>query len=220
MQHGQRSTIAISARSTDSERTSVQKLSQPVPRPERELSLILARAVQLRRVDVGDADLLAFPPHGVAVMDTMVTRSGGTDGERSSEQKHGVTLPRTSAISYLEQMWSMRSHRVGGFYDCSKPADVRCHCVYYHILRCPRLVAAPKAMSSKRLDSIADYSRHGYALRVDCRRCRRVAVLDPLQIVLQCQQRGWSKQMAALEGRLRCSRCGSRDTRLGPAFGP
>ena len=55
-------------------------------------------------------------------------------------------------------------------------------------------------MSSKRLDSIADYTRHGYALRVDCRRCRRVAVLDPLQIVLHCQQRGWSKQMAALEG--------------------
>jgi tRNA G26 N,N-dimethylase Trm1 len=91
--------------------------------------------------------------------------------------------------------------------------------VHHHSLFCSRLVGAPKAMSSKRLDSIADYSRHGYALRVDCRRCRRVAVLDPLQIVLHCQQRGWSKQMAALEGRLRCSRCGSKDTRLGPAFG-
>jgi tRNA G26 N,N-dimethylase Trm1 len=90
--------------------------------------------------------------------------------------------------------------------------------MHHNRLFCARLVGAPKAMSSKRLDSIADYSRHGYALRVDCRRCRRVAVLDPLQIVLQCQQRGWSKQMAALEGRLRCSRCGSRQTRLGPAF--
>ena len=68
------------------------------------------------------------------------------------------------------------------------------------------------------LEDTLAYSRHGYALRVDCRSCRRVAVLDPLQIVLQCQQRGWSKQMAALEGRLRCSRCGSRQTRLGPAF--
>lgn len=114
----------------------------------------------------------------------------------------------------------MRSHRVGGSYDRSKPIDARCDCVHYHILRGPRLVGAPEAMSSKRLDSIADYSRLGYALRVDCRQCRRVAVMDPLQIVLQCQQRGWSKQMPALEGRLRCSRCGSRDTRLGPAFGP
>jgi len=181
---------------------------------------MLARAIQLRRVDVSDADLLALPPHGVAVMDAMVTRSRGTDGERSNKQQHGVTLPRTSAFSYLEQTWNKSIHRVGGSYDCLKPVDARCHCVHHHSLRCPRLAGAPKAMSSKRLDSISDYSRHGYALRVDCRRCRRVAVLDPLQIVLQCQQRGWSKQMAALEGRLRCSRCGSRDTRLGPAFGP
>lgn len=73
-------------------------------------------------------------------------------------------------------------------------------------------------MSSKRLDTIADYSRHGYALRVDCQRCRRVAVLNPREIVLLCQKRGWSKQMATVESRFRCSRCGSRDTRLGPAF--
>lgn len=73
-------------------------------------------------------------------------------------------------------------------------------------------------MSSKRLDTIADFSRHGYALRVDCLRCRRVAILNPLEIVMLCQQRGWSKQIAAVEARLRCSQCGRRETRLGPAF--
>jgi hypothetical protein len=74
-------------------------------------------------------------------------------------------------------------------------------------------------MSSKRLDTIADYSRHGYALRVDCLSCRHIAVVNPLEIVMLCQHRGWSKQMAAVEARMRCSRCGSRKTRIGPAFG-
>tara|TARA_R100001129_G_scaffold181565_1_gene161047 strand:- start:2221 stop:2505 length:285 start_codon:yes stop_codon:yes gene_type:complete len=91
--------------------------------------------------------------------------------------------------------------------------------VRHHRLLSAHLVGASQAMSSKRLDTIADYSRHGYALRVDCRRCRRVEVLHPLKITLLCQQRGWSKQMFALERRLRCSQCGSREVRLGPAFG-
>jgi hypothetical protein len=111
------------------------------------------------------------------------------------------------------------ANRVGDFHDRSKPIDARGYRVHHHCLCCPRLVGAAKAMSSKRLDTMADYSRHGYALSVDCRHCRRIAVLNPLSIVLLCQKRGWSKQMSALEGRLRCSRCGSRDTRLGPAFG-
>ena len=218
VQGGKCASITILALTGDLESSGIQKLHQPVPRAKRKVSLIFARPIQLRRVDVGDADLLALPPHGVAVMDTVVPRSGSTNGERGSEQKHRGTLPRISAFSYLEQMWNKRGHRVGDFYDRSKPVDARCDRMHHNRLFCARLVGAPKAMSSKRLDSIADYSRHGYALRVDCRSCRRVAVLDPLQIVLQCQQRGWSKQMAALEGRLRCSRCGSRQTRLGPAF--
>ncbi|OBX18812.1 hypothetical protein A9995_09615 [Erythrobacter sp. QSSC1-22B] len=73
-------------------------------------------------------------------------------------------------------------------------------------------------MSSKRLDTISDYSRHGFTLRVDCRVCRRLAIIDPRTITLLCQQRQWSKQIAAVEGRLRCSKCGSRDVRVGPGF--
>ena len=73
-------------------------------------------------------------------------------------------------------------------------------------------------MSSKRLDAISDYTRHGYTLRVDCRACGRLAIIDPLKITLLCQQRQWSKQTAAVERRLRCSKCGSRDVRIGPGF--
>ena len=74
-------------------------------------------------------------------------------------------------------------------------------------------------MSSKRLAAINDYTRAGYRLHVDCRGCNRVVVIDPLEIVLLCQRRKWSKQIGEIERRLRCSKCGSRDVRLGPAFG-
>ncbi len=73
-------------------------------------------------------------------------------------------------------------------------------------------------MSSKRLDTISDFTRHGYTLRVDCRGCKRLAIIDPREITLLCQQRNWSRQLAAVERRLRCSKCGSRDVRLGPGF--
>ena len=43
--------------------------------------------------------------------------------------------------------------------------------------------AMSSGMGSKRLDAISDYHRHGYSLRVDCRACRRVAILEPLPIV-------------------------------------
>ncbi|WP_188710068.1 hypothetical protein [Novosphingobium marinum] len=73
-------------------------------------------------------------------------------------------------------------------------------------------------MSSKRLDTISDYHRHGYRLRVDCRTCGRTVVIEPLEIAMLCQRRKWSRQMASVEKRLRCSKCRSRDVRCGPGF--
>ena len=74
-------------------------------------------------------------------------------------------------------------------------------------------------MSSKRLDAISDYHRHGYMLRVDCKGCGRVAIVEPWQIVELCQRRGWSRQMGQVERRLRCSKCGSRSVQCGPCLG-
>jgi hypothetical protein len=73
-------------------------------------------------------------------------------------------------------------------------------------------------MSSKRLDSISDYRRHGYALRIDCLGCGHMAKIDPNVIVKLCMAHGWSKQLAYVERRLRCTKCGKRDVRCGPAF--
>ena len=74
-------------------------------------------------------------------------------------------------------------------------------------------------MSSKRLDSLSDYARHGYKLRVDCV-CGRVVLLDPHDLLGVILARGW--QSYSLEGvamRLKCQRCGKRPSRIGPGLG-
>ena len=74
-------------------------------------------------------------------------------------------------------------------------------------------------MGSKRLDSLGDYMRHRYRLRVDCLGCKKVAILQPITLLETCRQRGWGHQMGEVEQRLRCGSCGSRKVRVGPAFG-
>lgn len=74
-------------------------------------------------------------------------------------------------------------------------------------------------MSSKRLDSLADYNRHRYRLRADCLNCRRVTIMEPLALLERCHARGWSYDIEAVARRMVCAECGSRDVRLGPAFG-
>lgn len=61
--------------------------------------------------------------------------------------------------------------------------------------------------------------RHRYRLRVDCLACRKVAILHPVTLLETCRQRGWGHQMGEIEQRLRCGSCGSRNVRMGPAFG-
>lgn len=73
-------------------------------------------------------------------------------------------------------------------------------------------------MSSKRLDSLGDYLRHRYKVRVDCLGCRKVVILQPIVLLEQCRRRGWSHQMHEVAGRLKCGSCGSREVRIGPAF--
>lgn len=74
-------------------------------------------------------------------------------------------------------------------------------------------------MSSKRLDSLSDYARHGYKLRVDCA-CGRVVMLDPHELLGVVLERGWSSySLEGLAMRLRCQRCGKRPSRIGPGLG-
>ena len=74
-------------------------------------------------------------------------------------------------------------------------------------------------MGSKRLETIDDFHRHGYRIRAECERCRRLVILEPLPILTRCFVTGWSRQLAAVESRMVCAECGSKRARLGPAFG-
>ena len=75
-----------------------------------------------------------------------------------------------------------------------------------------------QAVSSKRLDKISDYARHGYAMTVQCRSCGHSAKLDTRAISDEAVRRNLSRDVGAIERRLRCQKCGKRDVRCGPAF--
>ena len=73
-------------------------------------------------------------------------------------------------------------------------------------------------MSSKRLDKISDYARHGYAINAQCRECGHAAKLDAQAISNDAVQRNLSRNVDAVERRLKCQNCGKRIVRIGPAF--
>lgn len=74
-------------------------------------------------------------------------------------------------------------------------------------------------MSSKRLDSLSDYARHGYKLRLDCD-CGRVVLIDPHALLGVVLERGWTGySLEGLAMRLKCRRCGKRPNQIGPAVG-
>lgn len=73
-------------------------------------------------------------------------------------------------------------------------------------------------MSSKRLNTLSDFARHGYLLRIECE-CGRVVLADPHKIIVACQARGINYRLEAVAARLRCERCGRKPWRVGPGLG-
>ena len=65
---------------------------KPIARTKRQLSLGGTFSVQFRRIDVGYADLLAFKPDCVTIMDAVVVGTGSAHSESGSEQKHSHAL--------------------------------------------------------------------------------------------------------------------------------
>lgn len=70
-------------------------------------------------------------------------------------------------------------------------------------------------MSSKRLDSISDFVRHGYDLRVDCRACGKITIMSAFELRDRLHRQRKSMQLDAVAARLRCT-CGQKDVRVGP----
>lgn len=73
-------------------------------------------------------------------------------------------------------------------------------------------------MSSKRLSGLSDYARHGYKLRLDCE-CGRTVLVQPHALLKLCNDRGWRHTLGGIAAKLRCSKCGRRPYRIGPALG-
>ena len=74
-------------------------------------------------------------------------------------------------------------------------------------------------MGSRRLNSLTDVSSARFKLRADCLRCKRIVILDPIPLTLLCYSRGWGLRLDGVRARMVCAECGSRNVRLGPAFG-
>ena len=72
-------------------------------------------------------------------------------------------------------------------------------------------------MGSKRLDKISDYARHGYAVQAECRECGHSAKLDARALSDDAVRRCLSRDIGAIERRLKCQHCGGRNVRIGLA---
>lgn len=71
-------------------------------------------------------------------------------------------------------------------------------------------------MGTKRLDEISDYARHGFDLQVVCRSCRRVTIINARALSTTCTLASRSRNMGAIQRRLRCQGCRGRDVVCGP----
>ncbi|KRA81632.1 hypothetical protein [Altererythrobacter sp. Root672] len=66
-------------------------------------------------------------------------------------------------------------------------------------------------MVRHRLDSLSDFARKGFHLRVECQSCKHVVIADPA--VLSMEVRG-KKDITGIERRMRCGECGERKARI------
>lgn len=73
-------------------------------------------------------------------------------------------------------------------------------------------------MGSIRLESLSDYAKRGYKVRLDCE-CGRVVVIDPLALLQIAHGKGIGHHLDKIGQRLKCSTCGKPPVRIGPAFG-
>ncbi|AKM09894.1 hypothetical protein [Croceicoccus naphthovorans] len=66
------------------------------------------------------------------------------------------------------------------------------------------------------LDSISDFARRGYDVKVTCMACRNVTVWNALQLMLELHKRRRSLQVDAAERSMVCRNCGAKDAAIMP----
>lgn len=65
-------------------------------------------------------------------------------------------------------------------------------------------------MVRHKLDSVNDFARQGYNLRMACDGCARVVEASAFHMMQELAQRGASQSIARLEERAKCQQCGHR----------
>lgn len=68
--------------------------------------------------------------------------------------------------------------------------------------------------ANTRLDSLSDLIKHKANLRVTCRTCEKVSIVDAQRFSRYCLLRCWNAHLEALASRLVCKRCGARTSHL------
>lgn len=65
-------------------------------------------------------------------------------------------------------------------------------------------------MVRHKLDSVNDFTRKGYNLRITCNRCSRVVEANAIEMMLELNQRRAPLSILTIEERAKCRECGHR----------
>jgi len=71
-------------------------------------------------------------------------------------------------------------------------------------------------VSTKRLHTTGDLSRHGIPLTVRCTGCGHEATLRGMVLDQLCKARNWDRGPSSVRRRLKCGQCGSRKVEMLP----
>ena len=71
-------------------------------------------------------------------------------------------------------------------------------------------------MARHKLDSVSDFARRGYNLRIRCPGCERVIDASAVEMLQELHRRRVSRQIEAMEHRMRCQTCGHRGAHISP----
>jgi len=71
-------------------------------------------------------------------------------------------------------------------------------------------------VSTKRLHTTGDLSRHGIPLTVRCTGCGHEATLRGMVLDQLCKARSWDRDLSRVRRRLKCGQCGSRRVEMLP----
>ena len=74
-----------------------------------------------------------------------------------------------------------------------------------------RLTLPCDLSANTRLDSLSDLIKHKANLRVTCRTCEKVSVIDARRVARYCLLKCWNSKLEGLAPRLIRSRCGAAE---------